>query len=240
MRVLAIDTSNQTMSIAVKEGKFLVGEVTTHIKRNHSERLMPAIHQLMQDVNWKPDSLDRIVVAQGPGSYTGLRIGITVAKTLAWTLQKELVGVSSLEVIAANRTGSPHYIVPFFDARRGNIYTGLYETTEDGLKSVLPDRHLSAEEWGKELKKREGSFEFISPDIDQYKEQFKEILGEKFIGVPNHVHLPKAGILAELGEKKAPEEIHTFAPLYLKLAEAEEKWQEQHPDEVEGDYIEKL
>src|SRR5699024_7924631 len=94
MRVLAIDTSNQTMSVAVKEGEFVVGELTTHIKRNHSERLMPAIENLMNEVGWTPSSLDRIAVAQGPGSYTGLRIGVTVAKTLAWTLQKELVGVS--------------------------------------------------------------------------------------------------------------------------------------------------
>ena len=117
MRVLALDTSNQTMSIAVTEASQLIGEYTTHLKRNHSERLMPAIHQLMEDVEWAPETLDRLVVAAGPGSYTGLRIGVTIAKTLAYSLNKELAVVSSLEVLAANRIVHPHYILPLFWAR---------------------------------------------------------------------------------------------------------------------------
>ena len=240
MRVLAIDTSNQTMSIAVKDGDFIVGEVTTHIKRNHSERLMPAISELLKDVNWTPSDLDRIVVAQGPGSYTGLRIGITIAKTLAWTLGKELVGLSSLEVLAGNREESPHYIVPFFDARRENLYTGLYKNTKNGLEAVIPDQHISAKDWIKELVKLEGTFELVSPDIGKYQAMFVEELESRLAPVPMKDHLPKAGVLADLGERKAPQDAHTFAPIYLKLAEAEEIWQEQNPDEVGGDYIEKI
>ena len=241
MRVLAIDTSNQTMSVAVKEGEFVVGELTTHIKRNHSERLMPAIENLMNEVGWTPSSLDRIAVAQGPGSYTGLRIGVTVAKTLAWTLQKELVGVSSLEALAANRMGSPHLLIPVFDARRGNIYTGLYKTDKkgQGVESLLPDRHIEAAEWVEQLASREGTFELIGPDSLQYEELFHNVLADRLKMAPLKDMLPSAGVLAGLVEKKKPVEIHTFTPIYLKLAEAEEKWQEKHPDEVGGDYIEK-
>lgn len=239
MRVLAIDTSNQTMSVAVTEDAQIIGECTTHVKRNHSERLMPAIHHLMKEVGWNPETLDRIVVAEGPGSYTGLRIGVTVAKTLSTVLEKDLVPVSSLEVLAANRVGTPHYIVPFFDARRGNIYTGLYQTEGTTVVSVLPDRHISMEEWVKELGQLEGCFEFISPDHHLYQMMLKKDFGERYISVPAADQLPRAAVLALLGETKQPVEAHTFTPTYLKLAEAEENWQKQHPDEVGGEYIEK-
>jgi tRNA threonylcarbamoyladenosine biosynthesis protein TsaB len=95
MKVLAIDTSNLIMGIAVLDNGKVLGEYITNLKKNHSIRVMPAIEELMKETGVKPAELDRIVVAKGPGSYTGVRIGVTIAKTLAWTLKKELVGVSS-------------------------------------------------------------------------------------------------------------------------------------------------
>lgn len=239
MRVLAIDTSNQTMSIAVTEDSHLIGEYTTHLKRNHSERLMPAIHHLMEDVEWKPETLDRIVVAGGPGSYTGLRICVTIAKTLAFSLKKELAVVSSLEVLAANRLGSPHFIVPFFDARRNNVYAGVYRSVESEMQPIVKDTHLAVEELAQKLKDMEGTFELISPERDVHVEVFKHYLGDRLIDTPLIANIPRAFMLALLGEKKEPVSIHTYTPAYLKLTEAEEKWQEKHPDEVGGSYIEK-
>lgn len=90
MRILAIDTSNQTLSVAVMEENRILGEYTSTTKKNHSMTLMPAVTELMKASQLKPTDLDRIVVAQGPGSYTGLRIGVTTAKTLAYTLKRSL------------------------------------------------------------------------------------------------------------------------------------------------------
>lgn len=239
MRVLAIDTSNQTMSVAVKDGAFIVGELTTYIKRNHSERLMGAIEELMKDTSIRPETLDRIAVAQGPGSYTGLRIGVTVAKTLAWSLGKELVGVSSLEVLAANREGSPNLLVPLFDARRNNVYTGLYKSGPTGIESVLADRHIQADQWAEELAKTEGKIELIGPDAIQYHETFARVLKDRLVSIPSKDVLPRAGVLASLAEKKQPVEPHLFLPVYLKMAEAEENWLQQNPGQGGGDYIEK-
>ncbi|WP_028274242.1 tRNA (adenosine(37)-N6)-threonylcarbamoyltransferase complex dimerization subunit type 1 TsaB [Atopococcus tabaci] len=240
MRILAIDTSNEVMSIAVLENQTMIGELTTNVKRNHSERLMPAIDELMKDVSWQPEELDRIAIAKGPGSYTGLRIGATIAKTLAWTLQKELTGVSSLKVLAANRIPSSSYIVPLFDARRGNIYTGLYRYEAGELKQVEPDTHISAERWARHLLRLDEPVELIGQDAAKHIEIFREVLGDNVRVAPQKDHIPRASVLGWLAFDEQPLDVHTFTPDYLKLAEAEEKWRKAHPEDAGGEYVEKI
>ena len=240
MKVLAIDTSNQAMSIAVLDDEKVIGEITTNIKRNHSERLMPAIDELMKDVQWQPSDLNRIVVAKGPGSYTGLRIGVTVAKTLAWTLGVELVGISSLKTLAGNCESSPHYLVPLFDARRKNIYTGLYQWQNGELIQIEDDKHISAEQWAEYLSKKEGTFELIGEDQSLFKDTFERYLMNRVYEAPSKDNLPKASVLGLLGLKEETVDAHMFTPDYLKLAEAEENWRKEHPDQLEEAYVEKI
>ena len=102
MNVLAIDTSTNVLGVAVANEKGIVGEQITFTKRNHSVRAMPSIEAILKECGLKPKDLDKIVVAKGPGSYTGVRIGVTIAKTLAWSLGIPLSGVSSLEALALN------------------------------------------------------------------------------------------------------------------------------------------
>src|SRR5690554_6176022 len=102
MKILAFDTSNQPMSVAVVEDNKVLAEITVNIKRNHSIQLMPAIDEMLEQAKLTIDDIDRVAVAEGPGSYTGLRIAVTIAKSLAWTKEIELVGVSSLKLVAAN------------------------------------------------------------------------------------------------------------------------------------------
>ena len=96
MKTLAIDTANQSFSVAILEEAKLLAEYRSTIKKTHSARLMPAVEWLMKEIGMKPHEIERIVVSKGPGSYTGLRIGVTMAKTLAWTLNCELVAVSKI------------------------------------------------------------------------------------------------------------------------------------------------
>lgn len=117
MKVLAIDTSNYVMGVSLIEENTVVGEIITNLTKNHSVRLMPAVEQLLKECNVKPKELDKIVVAAGPGSYTGVRIGVTAAKTLAWSLQIPIVGVSSLEVVAANGVDFQGVICPLSETR---------------------------------------------------------------------------------------------------------------------------
>ena len=115
MKLLAFDTSNQALSLAVLEDEHLLAQTTLNIKKNHSITLMPAIDFLMKSLDMKPMDLDRIVVAQGPGSYTGLRIAVATAKTLAHTLKIELVGVSSLLALVPEQVEG--LVISIMDAR---------------------------------------------------------------------------------------------------------------------------
>ncbi|SFG99538.1 tRNA (adenosine(37)-N6)-threonylcarbamoyltransferase complex dimerization subunit type 1 TsaB [Sporolactobacillus nakayamae] len=223
MNVLAIDSSNLVMGVAVTTGRKVLGELTTNSRKNHSERLMPAIAQILNAVGLKPADLDRIVVAEGPGSYTGLRIGTTIAKMMAWTLKKELVGVSSLEVVAQNGRGFDGYIAPFFDARRGQVFAGLYENKGREIVRTAPDQLLMIKDWITELRKLDKPVLFLSNDMEKWCDllcsESYATLGESTQNVP------RAAELARIGAQKEPvSDIHHFLPVYLRLAEAEAKW----------------
>lgn len=239
MRILAIDTSNQTLTIGVCDDDKIIGHYTITVKRNHSLTLMPAIAQLMKNVGITPKELDRIVVAQGPGSYTGLRIGVTTAKTLAYTLNKELVGVSSLKTLAANCINTQGVIVPIFNARRNNVYSGAYQYIDGVLTTIRPDKHVSMEAWLKELKEFEQLY-FVGEDVESFRLLIESALPNAEICSIAHWQIPNAIVLAELGRKAEPTtDIHQFLPNYLKRVEAEENWLKDHTPEVEN-YVEKL
>ncbi|MBM7688187.1 tRNA threonylcarbamoyl adenosine modification protein YeaZ [Enterococcus ureilyticus] len=239
VRILAIDTSNQTLAVAVCEEKKLLGQYIITVKQNHSLTLMPTITRLVKDIGLTPTDIDRIVVAQGPGSYTGLRIGVTTAKTLAYTLKKELVGVSSLKTLAANCVRIEGPIIPVFDARRNNVYTGAYEYVDGKLKMIKADRHIAIDVWLKELKEFEQVY-FVGEDVEKFRVQIESVLPHAQINPITQWQIPSGVTLAEIGGEAEPEpEIHHFLPNYLKRVEAEENWLKEHTSEVEN-YVEKI
>ncbi|PJN87557.1 tRNA (adenosine(37)-N6)-threonylcarbamoyltransferase complex dimerization subunit type 1 TsaB [Bacillus sp. mrc49] len=227
MKVLAIDTSNFTLGVALVDGNQVIGEYTTNLKKNHSVRVMPAIETLLKDCDTAPKELTKIVVAKGPGSYTGVRIGVTIAKTLAWTLQIPLSGVSSLEALAANGRHFNGLISPLFDARRGQIYTGLYEMDNNLLKTVMEDCNILSSEWAKRLKGLDRPILFVGQDADIHREAITDSLGELAVFAPIQSFNSRPSELAFLGLDKTEEDIHKFVPNYIRMAEAEAKWLEQ-------------
>ncbi|MDN6639523.1 MAG: tRNA (adenosine(37)-N6)-threonylcarbamoyltransferase complex dimerization subunit type 1 TsaB [Tetragenococcus sp.] len=238
MKVLAIDTSNQTMAVALTEDQTVLGQIQTTINKTHSKTLMPAIDYLMKSLGLRPVDLDRIAVAQGPGSYTGLRIGVTTAKTLADTLATELVGVSSLKTVAANCIGEKDWIVPLFDARRKNVYAGVYQWQNHVLVNVLADQHLSLEELLNYLKDQPCCF--VGADVKNYQTMITDKLPLAKINAVAQWDYPNGVVLSQLAQQEEPvADIHQFLPNYLKRVEAEEKWLQTHQDGVE-DYVEKI
>ncbi|MFC4025484.1 tRNA (adenosine(37)-N6)-threonylcarbamoyltransferase complex dimerization subunit type 1 TsaB [Oceanobacillus longus] len=230
MNILAIDTSNQVLGVSILKDDQIVGEVMTNLTKNHSVRLMPAIENLMNEVALKPEQLDRIVVAKGPGSYTGVRIGISTAKTMAWALNIPVVGVSSLEVLAYQGRFFSDYICPFFDARRGLVFTGLYQWIDHKLVKVLEEKNLLMDDVLKELEIKEKSVLFLSPDISVYKEGIQQSLGELAVIPEGPYHIPQAGHLGLAGIIKEADSTHTLTPNYLRLAEAESNWLRQQKE----------
>lgn len=228
MKVLAIDTSNNSLGVAVINGEQVIGEYITNLKKNHSVRVMPAIEKLLQDCEMKPADIEKIVVAKGPGSYTGVRIGVTIAKTLAWTLNIPLVGISSLLVLAA---GAGRYftggVSPLFDARRGQIYTGLYQYQNGRLQTLVQDQIILTTDWVKQLQSFEGKVLFVGGDLPIHREVIKESLGDKAVFAEITEHNPRPSELALLGHDLPGEDVHTFVPNYIRLAEAEAKWLER-------------
>ncbi len=227
MNILAIDTSNQPMSIAIYENHKPLGELTWNVKRTHSVQLMPSIQYMLNEVKLKPNDLDKIIVANGPGSYTGLRIGMTTAKTLAWTLKIPLVMISSLELLAANVIYSNGLVCPFFDARRGNVFTGLYRANMGNLTVEESDTNVSMDEWLTHLQTYDEPIMFVSSTAHQLKEVVNQKLGDQAKWVEGHFSMPHAGQLVLLGKDRDGVDVHTASPNYHRLVEAEAKWREK-------------
>jgi len=230
MNLLAIDSSNHVLGVAIMKNEQVIGEIVTNLIKNHSPRLMPAIEKVMADVGMKVEELDRIAVAKGPGSYTGIRIGITTAKTLAWALNIPIVGVSSLEILAYQGRFFEGYICPFFDARRGLVFTGLYKWEDNQLISVYEDKNIMMETVLEKLKSEGKSVLFLSPDIEEFSDRIKEVLGESAV-IPNgpyHIASPSHLGLASLNYEA--DSTHELTPSYLRMAEAESNWLKQQKE----------
>lgn len=241
MKILAIDTSNQPLSVAVLEDGNLLSQATCTKTKNHSVKLLPLIERLMEDARLKPCELDRIVVAKGPGSYTGLRIGVATAKTLAYTLDKELAGVSSLEVLAAAFPKTEKSVlVPLFDARRGNVFAGAYRYDENGLlQTVMSDRHIAVADLCEEFASQ--NVIFVGRDAQAYSDLINEKCKKGTISSFGF-NYPRADILGMLGEKEKCVDVNDFVPNYLRMTQAEAQWLEKHPEgkDEHDPYVEKI
>ncbi|WP_318767069.1 tRNA (adenosine(37)-N6)-threonylcarbamoyltransferase complex dimerization subunit type 1 TsaB [Lactiplantibacillus carotarum] len=241
MKLLAIDTSNRPLSVAVLEDTKILATTTTNVGRNHSSTLLPIIEQSLSQAGLTPDDLDRVVVAAGPGSYTGLRIGVTTAKTLAFTLHKELVGLSSLAVLAGNVLMEGQLVVPLFDARRNNVFTGLYRIQNQRPVSVIEDQHVSLEEWTQKLVTYQEPIMFVGADVAQYEDALRAQLGDLFQRAQPQLDLPQASVVGLMGLTATPvEHLHAFVPNYLRLTQAERDWQAKHPEKDHAPYVEKI
>ncbi|PNZ26027.1 tRNA (adenosine(37)-N6)-threonylcarbamoyltransferase complex dimerization subunit type 1 TsaB [Staphylococcus rostri] len=216
MYSLLIDSSNQPLAVALMKEDQVVATYTSAVKQNHSVQLMPQIVTLLETAGITPQDLTDIVVAQGPGSYTGLRIGVTIAKTLAYTLNLNLYGVSSLKALAATLPYSERLIVPIMNARREHVYAGAYRWQDGQLQNVIDDQYMALADLVARVKE-EGDVLFVGEDVRQFETQLQD-----FDVLPL---LPRAEVMWQ--HKGESQNIHRFCPQYLKLSEAEQNWLNQ-------------
>lgn len=231
MNMLAIDTTNEQLGLALTKQDTLVAELMTNMKKDHSTRLMPAIVDLMKTAELEPEQLDKIVVAQGPGSYTGVRIGVTTAKTLAWALEIPIHPVSSLQALALNGSLFTGYVWPFFDARRQAIFTAMYRFEAGILQEVVPEQHVEINAWLEKIQDFKDSILCLSPQIHLFREEIQAYLGERAMMPILESHITRPGNLIELGRLKQSEPVHTIKPNYLRITEAEANWMKQQEKE---------
>ncbi|MFJ7954639.1 tRNA (adenosine(37)-N6)-threonylcarbamoyltransferase complex dimerization subunit type 1 TsaB [Lysinibacillus sp. NPDC096418] len=230
---LGIETANAPLSVAiVKDGK-VVAEVVQNIKLTHSAGAMPAIEAILATAGFKPADIDAIAVSEGPGSYTGVRIGVTLAKTLAWTLKKPLVGVSSLKTLAANVSLYNGLICPLFDARRSNIYTAVYRGAT--LETVMEDYHDHIDGLLQRLQALGEPILFVGADVDVFWDKIVEELGDNASRAPFSHDLPRASEVIRLACESALPNIevtHHFVPQYKRIAEAEANWLKEQKEKT--------
>ena len=228
MKIAAFDTSSKALTLAILEDETLLAQMTLNIKKNHSITLMPAIDFLMNSLDMKPTDLDRIVVSQGPGSYTGLRMAVATAKTLAHTLKIELVGVSSLLALVPEQVEG--LVIPVMDARRNNVYAGFYQSGQ----AVRPEAHLPLAEVLEIAGVADQPVTFVG-ETAVFAEQIEAALPR----VSVQPTLPDAAAIGRLGLDLPAQSIHDFVPNYLKRVEAEENWLKTHQESSDS-YIRRL
>lgn len=237
MRVLALDSSGLVATVAVvekKDGQTLtLAEFTIHYKKTHSETLLPMIHQALQISEIDKASLDGIAVAEGPGSFTGLRIGAATAKGLALVLDIPILPVATLEGLAYNLWGSDGLICPIMDARRGQVYTGIYEVKEGKLHTVQKQDALDIQELGERLKRENKKVTFLGDGVPVFRdrlEQWKEE-GLQVHLAPGHMNRQRAASVGILGiacmEDGRGVPAADFRPDYLRMSQAERERKEK-------------
>jgi tRNA threonylcarbamoyladenosine biosynthesis protein TsaB len=223
MRILAIDTSTRTESVAVLEDGIVLAEVYTTSEQTHAKRLLSAIDATLHMAALKTEACDALAVTIGPGSFTGLRIGISTVKGLAFATGKPVAGVSSLDVLAQQFPQSRHLVCPMIDARKKQVYTALYECGNDmRLTKLADDCAIEPEKW---LKQIEQPCLFVGDGIAVYGDLIKEALGERALFAPPHLNSVQASAVAAAGMKQIVEgrdaDVAALEPYYIRQSDAE-------------------
>lgn len=224
MYVLGLESSTLAASVAVVNEKGLLAEYTVNTRKTHSERLLPLVDSLLSEVGIGPTDLSAVAVAKGPGSFTGVRIGVASALGLARSLQIPLFGIPTLEALAAGALPFPGLICPILDARRQQVYTAIYRGGAH-LTPLTEAMALSLEELFHRLQAWTDGVVFIGDAVEPYREIIERNLwGRAFFPLPGYrmnraaavAHLALARLQTESGDQPAG-----FTPLYVRLPEAE-------------------
>lgn len=229
MKVLALDTSSVAASVAVMDDDVLLGEYTLNHNKTHSQKLVPMIQQLLLNLELEPSDIDLFAVSKGPGSFTGLRIGIVTVKALAYALDKPVIGVPTLDVLAHNIPFCSHLACPIMDARNNQVYTALYEWDLAGQKRLTEYMGIKIEEMAGIIRENIGTKEqkviFVGDGVRIYKPFFLKELGESCIFAPDNLLLQRASSVGEIALNSAyknnNEDCFSLAPFYLRKSQAE-------------------
>ena len=225
MKILGIDSSGIVASVAVVENDNLIAEYTVNYKKTHSQTLLPMLDEIAKMTELDLNAIDAIAVAAGPGSFTGLRIGSATAKGLGLALKKPLVGVPTVEALAYNLYDTAGLICPIMDARRSQVYTGIYRFQGHRLETVEGQMAVPAAELLEKLNGYGEAVTFLGDGVPVFRNIIEETLTVPFSFAPAHVNKQRAGAVAALGavyyaEGRAQTAAEHF-PDYLRVSQAE-------------------
>ena len=199
MKLLALDSSGLVASVAVLEDDSLLAEYTVNYKKTHSQTLLPMLDTVAQMIELNLNDLDAIAIAAGPGSFTGLRIGSATAKGLGLALNKPLIAVPTVDALAYNLFGTDKLICPIMDARRAQVYTGIYRFEDHKLIPLENQMAISVKELAEKLNTFEQEVIFLGDGVSVYRQLLDELLTVPHAYAPAHVNKQRAAAVGALG-----------------------------------------
>ena len=227
MKILAIDTSSSVATAAITDGDKLICEYTLNNKLTHSQTIMPMIDSVFTQSELKPGDIDLFAVSHGPGSFTGLRIGLSTVKGLAHAVNKPVAGVNTLEALAFNLPYCPYIISPIMDARREQVYNAFYRFENGVLKEIIPPRAVSLDECLADIEKLGEKTVFLGDGVPVFKNKITERLGDLAIFAPQNANMQKASAVAEAAKNKKKMNYSELVPVYLRKSQAERELEER-------------
>lgn len=229
MKILALDSSGLVASAALVEDDRLIAEYTIQYKKTHSQTLLPMLEEIRDMVELDLNTVDAIAVAAGPGSFTGLRIGSATAKGLAFALNKPIVPVPTVDGLAWQMYGTDALVCPIMDARRSQVYTGIYEFIYQKDRydmNVIVEQYATAfDEVAERLNDLGRKVIFLGDGVPVFQERMAEVMRVPYSLAPAHRSRQSAACIAVLGSlyyaQGKVESGAEHAPVYLRLSQAE-------------------
>ena len=239
MKIIALDSSGLVASVAVVEDDILIGEYNIQYKKTHSQTLLPMLDELRKMIELDLDTVDAIALAKGPGSFTGLRIGSATAKGLGFALGKPIIEIPTLDGLACNLYGTDKLVCPIMDARRNQVYTGVYEFVKEQQSPVTYSLHtlikqcaVSIEEIAEICNGFEREVIFLGDGVPVFATKLAELMKVPYGFAPAHMNRQRAasfGILASVFYREGKVvDAKDHSPDYLRLSQAEREKNERN------------
>ena len=239
MKILGLDSSGIVASVAIVEDDVLIAEYTVNYKKTHSQTLLPMLDEIAKMTELDLNSIDAIVVAAGPGSFTGLRIGSATAKGLGLALKKPLIAIPTVEGLAYNLYDISGLICPIMEARRKQVYTGIYRFTDHQLKVVEDQMAVPMETVIEKLNQYGEAVTFLGDGVSVFHELIAEKMTVPYSFAPAHVNKQRAAAVAALGEiyyrQGKTETAMEHVPDYLRVSQAERERAEREAAKADAD-----
>lgn len=234
MRVLALDSSGLVASVAVVEDQSLLAEYTVNYKKTHSQTLLPMLDTIAEMIELDMQSVDAVAVASGPGSFTGLRIGAATAKGLGLALGKPLVAIPTLEALAFNLYGTKGVICPLMDARRNQVYTGIYQFCGDAIKVIYEQAAVDIVQIIQQLNEQEEEVIYLGDGVPVHAKTIEQQTKVPYRIAPAHLNKQRAGAVGVLAQQYIKQgKVQTAAayqPDYLRMSQAERERAQQEKE----------
>ena len=225
MRILALDSSGLVATVAIVEEEQTIAEYTVNYKKTHSQTLLPMLDEIVKMTEMDLNTIDAIAISGGPGSFTGLRIGSATAKGLGLALNKPLIHVPTLESLAYNLWGVDSLICPIMDARRNQVYTGIYRLDKEEFQVVKDQTAMDIVELAEQLNALGEKVTFLGDGVPVYRSMLEERFSVPYAFAPANMNRQRAASVGVLGLRHLREgKTETAAehqPDYLRVSQAE-------------------